>query len=325
MGTYVIDSSDRRAFLGCRRAWDYHACTRQGLEPVVRREIDIARVVRDALAVYYFPGMWGWERSVVAPLVHQAVDRAVDGQCQRAGATGPLTPHEQARFDNGRARAHRVLAAYQSWAPSHDAFSALRVESDFDVTVEDPRMPGADLVTGDGDAVHFRDRIELLVMDDQRGQWLVTHHFDEPTPMPEVLHHDEDRLLSCWAWERFSLDVHLRGIIYNCIDLDGKRPFERQWCRPARAELEGAAARLGHTALAMTDPLVDISANPSLANCPSCVFFRPCRLTNEGLDPAALVDSAFQPRPSDLVEGRLGGVTWSMGRGAAPPRFGRQT
>ena len=42
--------------------------------------------MRDALAVYYFPGMWDWDRDVRLPLVAQELERALTRQRERADA-----------------------------------------------------------------------------------------------------------------------------------------------------------------------------------------------------------------------------------------------
>jgi len=44
---------------------------------------------------------------------------------------------------------------------------------------------------------------------------------------------------------------------------------------------------------------------------------------NAGADPARLLAAGYRPRSHDPVPGQLGGGTWSTGRGAAPPTFGR--
>ncbi len=70
---YVIRASDREMFKRCRRAWDLSSRARQNLEPInPTRLFDFDRAIHDALAVYYFPGMWEWNREIVLPL-------AIDG------------------------------------------------------------------------------------------------------------------------------------------------------------------------------------------------------------------------------------------------------
>ena len=67
--------SDRIWFKRCRRSWDLGSRLRRSLEPAERRyALDLDRAVRDGLAVYYFPGMWEWDRKVVLPLAFAAFD-----------------------------------------------------------------------------------------------------------------------------------------------------------------------------------------------------------------------------------------------------------
>lgn len=78
---YDVWPSDFEAFRRCRRAWDLGSPARQGYE--LRRAaeaLDVAAAVRDALDVWYFPGMWQWQRAVVRPLAMQAFYRAMRDQ-----------------------------------------------------------------------------------------------------------------------------------------------------------------------------------------------------------------------------------------------------
>jgi hypothetical protein len=145
---FVVTNADRSWFLRCRRAWDWSAHARSGLEPVDGDADDnLARAVRDALAVYYFPGMWSWDRSIVAPLV--------------AAAAPPLQD---------------VLAAYGEWATSVDRFTPVRVSADLDVAVPDPVIPSRSLATESGEAVRYRERVDLVVVADEDERfWLIDH------------------------------------------------------------------------------------------------------------------------------------------------------
>src|SRR5260370_30151450 len=62
----IIRASERTAFRRCRGAWDFGARSRQNYEPLVpARAFDLEKAVHDALALWYFPGMWEWDRSLV--------------------------------------------------------------------------------------------------------------------------------------------------------------------------------------------------------------------------------------------------------------------
>src|SRR5882724_3917434 len=86
----VIRPWERQLFLGCRRAWDLGAHERRGFESAApSAEVDLDLAVKDALAVYYFPGMWDWNRAIVAPLATEAFACALRSQRQTyEAATG---------------------------------------------------------------------------------------------------------------------------------------------------------------------------------------------------------------------------------------------
>src|SRR6201989_1892930 len=135
----VVTAAERASFARCRRQWDFGARGRQNLEPsqgprnpeARQGPADFDRAIRDALAVYYFPGMWDWDSAVRLPLVGQELDRALarqgDGQRQGQG-------QEQGE---GRARGEgrALLDRYIRWAPTVDRFAPVLVETDFEVTV----------------------------------------------------------------------------------------------------------------------------------------------------------------------------------------------
>ena len=63
--------------------------------------------------------------------------------------------------------------------------------------------------------------------------------------------------------------------------------------------------------------------NPSVAHCVPCAYREPCIALNMGVDPTAILAERYRDRgPEEVEEGRLGGVSWSMNRGARPPAFG---
>ena len=87
---YRFTPADRGAFKRCRRQWDFGARERQNYEPARPAAVpDLDLAVRDALAVYYFPGMWDWQRSVVLPLVLQGFARSMGRQPGAGGGSWP--------------------------------------------------------------------------------------------------------------------------------------------------------------------------------------------------------------------------------------------
>jgi hypothetical protein len=233
---------------------------RQGLEPIGRPAIpDLDRAVRDALAVYYFPGMWDWDRGVRLPLVGQELERALARQRPRAGsdaaAGNDAGSDAQTRNDAGsdaqtrndagsdaqtrndagsdtgddaEARAwpealdqgHALLARYLEWAPRADRFAPVLVETDFEVNVLDPAQPNAALVAGSGEPLRYTGRIDMMAVDEHDAYWIVRHRVvDADWPSTEQLVADEESLAACWAWEQFYLGMAIAGTIFNELRL----------------------------------------------------------------------------------------------------------
>src|SRR5919205_2941661 len=113
---YELRPWDREWFKRCRRAWDLGSRTRQNLEPLATPassfRLDLDRALRDALAVYYFPGMWEWDRNVVLPLAFQAFTKAMTTQRENHETTTPLTAEEREDWERQLADGKELLQQY---------------------------------------------------------------------------------------------------------------------------------------------------------------------------------------------------------------------
>ena len=214
----VVTQPDREAFRRCRRQWDLQARMRRDLEPVTGPQApDLAAALHAALAVYYFPGMWDWDRAITVPLVRQGFDREMARQRER-GATAP----PPAAWPQAAAAGHDLLGRYLGWAPGVDRFSPVLIDADFDVQVTDPAGTGAGLTGPDGQPVRFRGRIDLLAVDQHDAYWLVRHRVVPGDWTPAWQLADGERALAdAWAWEQFYPGLVIAGTIYNELRLDG--------------------------------------------------------------------------------------------------------
>ena len=322
--------------------------------------------MHDALAVYYFPGMWEWSRNVVQPLAHEAFLKAMHADRRAHEAHSPLGADDAGAWEDALRSGSDLLDAYFEWAPTVDGFTPVRVETDFEVDVPDPDQPDRDLTAADGRAFRFRGRVEVLVVDDDDVYWLVDHRLVGPewTEL-DLLVLDEAGITACWAWERCFIGMRIAGVLYNELRIDvsagagstvDAAPSDpapvtrasghrRMYARPRRVpdpqiaqvetsrfrrtrvprsrdQLERMRRQLAGEVMEMTDPALALYPHPTRANCGACAYREPCLAMNEGGDAAAILASQFRERGEELEEGRLGGVTWSMNRGAVPPRFG---
>ncbi|MGI8661917.1 MAG: hypothetical protein ACR2LQ_01740 [Acidimicrobiales bacterium] len=287
MAVVAITATERAAFKRCRRAWDLGARVRRGLEP-----LDAAPTAehpaREALAVHYFPGMWAWDRTIVRPLVLKA-----------AGVAAAF------------------VERYVDWAAGVDEFEPVRVEFDFDTRIPDPNGAG-DLAAADGRAAHYQGRAHALVVDEDRAHWLLVHRFG-PWTDAKLLRLDEEAITAAWAWEQTYLDARVHGVLYN--ELTPEARFRRTRLRLPRAAIAQAGEQLALEVAAMLDAGLALYPTPA-AHCTTCPFVAPCMVMQDGNAAEDLLARDYRLRASeDLQEGRLGGVTWGMGRGAMPARF----
>jgi len=299
MPKFVVSPDDREWFGRCRRAWDLGARARRGLVSRAATTEPHGRLVvalRAALAVHYFPGMWEWDRAIVAPLVRAAYEKA----------HGP---------GDGRA----LLEGFLGWAQDADrAWTPLRVEADVDVHVPDPVLTDTHLATPAGDAVRYRDRIDLVVVDDDDRYWLGEHRVVRDFAADDELRLDERAALACWAWDEIELATTITGVQYTELRIDPPA-YRRRAVERSDVEKQGAARRLARIALDMIDPDVRVEPDPSWVHCARCAFRAPCIAMNRGDDAEPLLATYDVRGPDLLEEGRLGGMSWGMGRGAAPP------
>jgi len=107
------------------------------------------------------------------------------------------------------------------------------------------------------------------------------------------------------------------------MHVSGGGSFRRTRITRRREELAACGAQVAAEALEMTRSDLAVYPNPTEEHCTTCAYRQPCLALNCALDPSAMLASGYRDRgPEEVEEGRLGGVTWSMNRGARPPKFG---
>jgi hypothetical protein len=346
-----ITADERSAFKRCRRQWDFGSHHRRGLEPDCAHEVALAQATKDALAVYYYPGMWDWPSAIVLPLVHKGFLRSIGERSPSVEAGG------------------RLLERYFDWAPVIDDFAPIRIDHDVEGFVPDPREPDRGLVTPDGRRVIYSGRVDLLAVDSADAYWVVRHQIVEEWQDVEPLLLDEESLAACWAWEQAYPGMEITGTIHNEVRLStsaerhvprpekrssiaqnepsgGGRsipqhrrlhgrahepesperveqktagPLRRTRIRRTREEITRTGLLIGSEALEMVEPTLALHPDPG-AHCTRCPFLAPCVVMFRGDDPAPVLANGYRRRPVDTVpKPRLGATTWGMGRGAAPP------
>jgi hypothetical protein len=354
---YRITEDDRVRFRRCRRQWDFASSHRRGLEPVNAANRVLTAVLKDALAVYYYPGTWDWQPELKQSLVHKAVVRALDD----ADAPEAL-PTAMALVD-----------AYDACASTVDDFAPVKIGHDVAGLVPDPREPGRGLTTPDGSPVIYSCRIDLLAVDAADEYWVVRHVIDDEWLGLQTVIDDEAAVAACWAWEQEYLGMEISGTIHNQLRTTGPldRPashksapdrvrqsepsgggraipqHRRLSARTSRSDQSGpgdpieqsitgllqrtrirrSRAEIGAVGALIAAEATEMSSAPAIyptfaAHCQGCEFSSPCRALVEGADPEPILAANFRRHPpEDLRKPRLGQATWGFGRGAAPPQW----
>ncbi len=355
---FRITEDDRVRFKRCRRQWDFASPHRRGLEPVSAANPVLAAVLRDALAVYYYPGTWDWQPEMRQSLVRKAVVRALD-DADAPEALPTALPLLEALVD-----------AYDAWASTVDDFAPVRIGHDVSGLVPDPRDPERGLTTPEGSAVIYVCRIDLLAVDARDEYWVVRHQIVDEWQDLEALIGDEAAVAACWAWEQEYLGMEISGTIHNQVRVTG--PFDppaagtpapdrvqqsepsgggrsipqhrRLVARTSRADqpdpveqvtggplrrtrIRRSRAEIGAVGPLIAGDAIEMSRVPAIyptfaAHCGACEFRGPCLALVAGTDPEPMLAADYRRRPTeDHSKPRLGQSTWGFGRGAAPPQW----
>jgi hypothetical protein len=349
---YVTRPWENRMFRQCRRAWDLGGRERQNYEPVEpTRVFDLDEAMRDALEVYYFPGMWEWNRAIVRPLTVQAFQKSMRKQREAYAQHRELSPEQEREWDEHLELGTGMLARYFEWAPQVDRFHPLQVATQFDITIPDPQDPDTGLSTPDGRGIQYRLRIDMVVIDEHELCWLAEHRFVAGPAWPDIdqLLLDEQSLTRSWAWQLGFL-ARLEGTIHNELRVDvpagvphGQDPaadepevgalpgpngiimqhrsefFRRTQIPRSALELERRGAAVALEMQDMTDRTLRLYPSPSVAHCSGCVYRSPCVAMTQGLDEQPILDASYRKRVGvDFEPGRLGSI-W--GFVPEPPRI----
>lgn len=277
----AVREDERTAFKRCRRQWDLGARSRQNLEALRPRQLyDLERAVHDALALWYFPGMWEWDRSLVLRFALEGFEKSMRTQLEASAARTQVTAEQEMAWGADRERGRQMLEHYFQWAPAVDAFTPVRVDTDFDVNVPEPGTPGFDLV-GPRGPIHYKGRVDLLVVDAFDAYWIVDHRVvDGGWEDLDQLLLDERGVGACWAWEIFYYGMQIAGTIHNELRLDASAPAPpagRATGMPAAEGLSGRR-RLYMQAAKLPDERVSVTGNDA---------FRRTRITRSRAELAA--------------------------------------
>jgi hypothetical protein len=349
---YRITADERARFKRCRRQWDFASPHRRDLEPVAATEPSLRTAVKDALAVYYYPGTWDWPHELTQSLVHKGLQRSLANRSEADLLSLATT----------------VLDCYDAWAGIVDDFAPVRIDHDVDGMVPDRHEPDRGMSTSGGAPVVYTARVDLLAVDAADEYWVVRHLIADEWGDVDSLLRDEQAVAACWAWEQDYIGMEIAGTIHNEIRLSGPldlpaRPGPEarkqvaqhepsgggrsipQHRRTLRRGLQGDTGidqrsagilrrtriRRGRDEIAsvgsqLADEALDMLSDPAVypvpaEHCRWCEFGEPCLAMMAHREVEPLLANDFRRHLAESErKPRLGQATWGFGRGGAPPR-----
>jgi hypothetical protein len=356
MVDYRITADERARFKRCRRQWDFASPHRRNLRSSGFVEPPLQAALKEALAVYYYPGTWDWQHEVTQPLVHKALARSLDD----ADANDLL------------AQGAAVLECYDAWANVVDDFAPVKINIGVEALVPDPDDPERGLLVHDGSPVIYQCQIDLVAVDATDEYWLVCHQIVDEWQDIDRLLRDEQAVAACWAFEHDYIGMEIAGTIHNELRIasplkfppsgsaierlpkavaqhepsGGGRSLPQHQRVSARGSRPGATNRteqrtagvlrrtrirrsrheIASVGMLIATEAVDMTSWPTIyptpaAHCRDCAFTAPCLAITEGTDAEPLLEADFRQPHAEPSKPRLGQSTWGFGRGAAPPRW----
>jgi hypothetical protein len=183
---------------------------------------DFDKALHVALAVYYFPAMDDWNRSIVRPLAIQGFERAMldDRTAYEQAAT--VTDEQDEEWTRFVALGTTVLNRYFDWAAPRDDFESILADEDIWVPVLDPAKPGFELGMLDERPIRYFGRLDQLISDAQDEYWVVRHRVVwDDWAADETLLGDDESIRCQWAVETAYPQLQVAGAIYNELRMVG--------------------------------------------------------------------------------------------------------
>lgn len=226
---WIIRTSDRGQFKGCRRAWDWGSKIRRNLD--FRKPpsyLEFGTAIHRGLEVYYDPETWNKLPFdiIEAAAVTEYVKSYKQARQDYLTFTNRETLDEvaqdewEAQLELGK----KMLRNYFDWAKNHDRFTPRFVEVEFEVPI--PVPPGlllpVDFENRDGylwfrgRPVVYQGRIDLL-LEDEYGRYWVDDHKTTAQMREDTLTFlelDEQTGSYCWAIQEM-MGVKVAGALYN--------------------------------------------------------------------------------------------------------------
>ena len=174
---------------------------------------DFDAAVHAGLAVYYFPAMDDWSRSIVRPLALEGFRRAIREDRAAYEALATIDAAARGRTTHGGlGSATWLLHRFFAFAAAFDDFDSVLAEDDLWVPVPDPDHPGSELGTRDGRPIRYLCRLDQLIADPDDEWWVVDHRLSWGRwATDDDLLGEQRTVRTLWALETAYPQIHVAG------------------------------------------------------------------------------------------------------------------
>ena len=203
----VIDTSDRRLFRKCRRAWELTSNLRMGLQPIQEREpiaLAFGSAIHAALDYVY-------QRT---PPAYHAAASHFEGSWDAVMATiprgGPWPSALHEEYTTHRELGINMMEEYAQWALEQDDFEVIASERAAIVPLRTPDAASVPLLG------FYYYRTDGLVKDSQGRYWILEHKTARQAWSERQITLDDQLSAYCWA-EQQTLGEPVAGILMNFL------------------------------------------------------------------------------------------------------------
>lgn len=227
MKRYIVRTSDRLSFKGCRRRWNWVSDNREGWKPIsIAPALAFGSDIHIGLETYYEPTTWSVPREQILPLTISAFLTSMKDRkllYLKTTKRESLDDAEQEEYLETQELGKGMLTGYAKWAPKHDDFKVVATELKFEVPLF--TYYDIDCVKEELEVI-YQGQIDLLVQDSDGRYWIVDHkttsRWEDNMAFLEM---DEQMGSYQWALQE-ALGIKIAGSIYNELYKAYPKPLE---------------------------------------------------------------------------------------------------
>ena len=189
---------------------------RRDLVPRTPAPFDFETAIHTGLAVYYFPAMDDWSRTIVRPLALEGFRRAMREDRAAYEAAAPIDAALDDEYERWSRLGDLLLHRFFAFAAAFDDFDSVLADDDLWVPVPDPDRPGFELGTRDGRPIRYLCRLDQLIADTDDEWWVVDHRLSWGSWATDAeLLGAQRTIRTLWALETAYPQIHVAGTVHN--------------------------------------------------------------------------------------------------------------